>query len=79
VNHFPRPYLQGEVEFSDGRERHITERHPDLLPEHRDQVASTLAGPVGATPTATMSGAGSTRWSRAQALAMTIMSVATSA
>lgn len=27
------------------RERHIAERHPDLLPEHRDRIAATLAAP----------------------------------
>ena len=39
------PYLQSEVELSDERERHIAERHPDLLPEHRDLIAGTLAHP----------------------------------
>ena len=38
-------YLKGEVELSDERERHIAERHPDLLPDHRDRLASTLADP----------------------------------
>ena len=32
---FPCPYLKGEVELTDERERHIAERHPELLPEHR--------------------------------------------
>ena len=32
---FPCPYLGGDVELTDERERHIAERHPDLLPEHR--------------------------------------------
>ena len=39
------PYLQSEVELSDEREQHIAERHPDLLPEHRDLIAATLADP----------------------------------
>lgn len=39
------PYLQGEVELSEERERHIAERHPDLLPEHRNRIAETLADP----------------------------------
>jgi hypothetical protein len=39
------PYLGGEVEFSQERERHIAERHPDLLPEHGDLIALTLAKP----------------------------------
>jgi hypothetical protein len=42
---FPCPYLQGEVELSAEREAHITERHPDLLPEHRQKLALTLADP----------------------------------
>jgi hypothetical protein len=45
VAFFPCPYLQGVVEFSDERERHIAERHPDLLPVHRDRIAATLADP----------------------------------
>lgn len=45
MTRFPCPHLEGEVELSDERERHITERHPDLLPEHRDRVAQTLAKP----------------------------------
>ena len=35
MNRFPCPYLGGEVELTEERERHITERHPDLLPEYR--------------------------------------------
>jgi len=31
---FSCPYLGGEVELSDERERHIAEHHPDLLPDH---------------------------------------------
>jgi hypothetical protein len=42
---FSCPYLKGEVELTRERERHIAERHPDLLPEHRDRLATTLAGP----------------------------------
>jgi hypothetical protein len=33
------------VELTEERERHIAERHPDLLPEHRDRIAKTLAQP----------------------------------
>jgi hypothetical protein len=29
----------------DEREHHIAERHPDLLPAHRDRLAETLADP----------------------------------
>ncbi len=39
------PYLKGEVELTKERERHIGERHPDLLPEHRVQMAETLSDP----------------------------------
>jgi hypothetical protein len=39
------PLLKGEVELTDEREHHIAERHPDLLPEHRDRIADTLAEP----------------------------------
>lgn len=42
---FVCPYLGREVELSRERERHIAERHPDLLPEHRDRIAITLATP----------------------------------
>lgn len=42
---FPCPYLGEPVELSDERERHIAERHPDLLPEHRQRLAETLADP----------------------------------
>jgi hypothetical protein len=42
---FPCPYLQGEVELTEERERHIAERHPDLPPEHRERIAETLADP----------------------------------
>jgi hypothetical protein len=43
----PCPYLGCEVEWTVERERHATARHPDLLPEHRDRVAATLAEPDG--------------------------------
>ena len=42
---FPCPYLGGEVELSDERERHIAETHPELLPEHEDQIGDTLHDP----------------------------------
>jgi hypothetical protein len=44
-NEFPCPYLGGNVELSDEREAHITERHPDLLPVYRDLIRDTLAKP----------------------------------
>lgn len=45
LRRFPCPYLNGEVELTEERERHITERHPDLLPEYRPCLAETLAAP----------------------------------
>lgn len=39
------PYLQGDVELGAERERHIQERHPDLLPAHRDEVRQTVGDP----------------------------------
>ena len=45
MTRFPCPYLHGGVELTDERERHIAENHPDLLPEHRERVAQTLADP----------------------------------
>ncbi len=39
------PYMNGNVELTEERERHIAERHPDLLPEYRTQVAETVAVP----------------------------------
>jgi hypothetical protein len=38
-------YLGGEVQLSGEREGHIAERHPDLLPEHRERIGATLADP----------------------------------
>jgi hypothetical protein len=45
MTRFSCPYLQGDVELSDERERHIAEQHPDLLPKHRACLAGTLAQP----------------------------------
>jgi hypothetical protein len=42
---FPCPYLSGEVEWTDERERHVAERHPELLPVHRGRIAQTLVDP----------------------------------
>jgi hypothetical protein len=33
------------VELTVERERHIAQRHPDLLPEHRDRLADTITDP----------------------------------
>jgi hypothetical protein len=45
MTRFPCPYLRGEVELSEERERHIAAGHPDLLPEHCELIATTLADP----------------------------------
>lgn len=42
---FPCPYLGSDVELSEERERHIAERHPDLLPVYRKRIEDTLANP----------------------------------
>jgi len=42
---FPCLYLKGEVELEDVRERHIAERHPDLLPAHLARIEQNLAEP----------------------------------
>ena len=42
---FSCPNLHGTVEMSAERERHIQERHPDLLPAYREQLKQTLADP----------------------------------
>ena len=41
TSRFPCPYLNGEVELTEEREHHIAERHPDLLPEYREQIVGT--------------------------------------
>lgn len=45
MTRFPCPYLKGEVEWTEERERHIAERHPDLLPLFRVRVGETLSEP----------------------------------
>lgn len=42
---FPCPYLGHEVELTTERENHIAQRHPDLLPAHRDKLAAVLHDP----------------------------------
>lgn len=42
---FDCPFLKGEVELTAERERHISERHPDLLPAHRSSLVTTLHDP----------------------------------
>ena len=45
MEHFQCPYLGGVVELTDERERHIRNRHSDLLPVYREYIALTLATP----------------------------------
>ena len=45
MTRFPCAYLNAEVELTEEREHHIADRHPDLLPEHRQRVAEVLADP----------------------------------
>jgi hypothetical protein len=49
---FDCPYLGGEVELTDERERHIHERHADLIPGLEDLVGGTLLGPDAIHPSA---------------------------
>ncbi len=39
------PYLDSEVEFNDEREKHITDQHPDILPQYRDKIIETVKTP----------------------------------
>jgi hypothetical protein len=39
------PYLAGEVELTEEREKHVGDRHPELLPKIRDRIRMTLAEP----------------------------------
>ena len=45
MTRLPCPYLKTEVELTDEREAHIREKHPELLPQHRDHLIHTLADP----------------------------------
>ncbi len=45
MTRFLCPHLNGEVDLTEERERQIAERHPDLLPEHREKITETLAAP----------------------------------
>jgi hypothetical protein len=42
---FSCPYLGGEVELTEERERHIGDRHPELLPHIRERISLTLEKP----------------------------------
>jgi hypothetical protein len=45
VRLFDCPFFDGAVELTDEREDHIQTAHPDLLPEHLDELTLTLAEP----------------------------------
>lgn len=45
MTQLPCPYLHAAVELTDEREAHIREKHPELLPQHRDRLIQTLADP----------------------------------
>jgi hypothetical protein len=45
MTQFPCPYLNAQVELGAERERHIAERHPDLLPKHLQCIADTMFDP----------------------------------
>lgn len=38
-------YLKAEVELSEEREQHISQRHPGTLPNYANQISETLADP----------------------------------
>ena len=38
-------YLNHDVEWTEERERHIAQRHPELLPAHLDLLRQTVADP----------------------------------
>jgi hypothetical protein len=38
-------YLNGRVELTEERERHIAARHPDLLPAHKERLIEVLLDP----------------------------------
>ncbi len=45
MDFFQCPYLGGLVELNDELERHIRNRHADLLPDHRELIPLTLLDP----------------------------------
>lgn len=42
---FPCPYLESEVELTEGRVKHIKLRHPGTLPQYQTQLEATLSNP----------------------------------
>ena len=45
MSKFSCPYLHGDVELSEEREKHIADGHPDFLPGHRDKIPTVLSDP----------------------------------
>ena len=45
MKHYHCPYLKAQVELSEEREKHITDRHPELLPTHEVEMAETIVEP----------------------------------
>jgi uncharacterized protein YuzE len=62
MSSFSCPFLKAEVQLTDERERHIEQRHPDLLPDHRDRIGQTLADPDQVRRSSRFVGALLSRW-----------------
>lgn len=45
MERMPCHYLEGEVELTEERRQHIKSKHPDLIEEHFDCLAQTVAEP----------------------------------
>jgi hypothetical protein len=45
MNYYACSYLSNVVELSDQRKKHITENHPDLLPQYEDRIPVVLNDP----------------------------------
>ena len=45
MSHFFCPYLSCAVELTVERLKHITERHPGILPKYQQQLEATLSNP----------------------------------
>jgi len=54
--------LDAEVELTEERERHIVQRHPDLLPRHVEALRETIAEPDRFSPSPYGSKHLLTRW-----------------
>jgi hypothetical protein len=45
MTYFQCPYLSNIVDLTDERKKHITQNHPDLLPQYEDRIAVVLNDP----------------------------------